>query len=310
MATSDETRHDSDADDSLVAAAGRLALYPARVAARASRDRIELAVEDWLTGPEGTRALDRLLAGPLPEEIARLVVQHRVLERMATEIAATGDLERLAGEALENPQVSDLARRAIRSDLTRQVISELSTSPELRRLIAGQTTGLGNELAEGLRARARLLDRRTDRRREPRAESYAGAATRAIALAVDAALITLIATGVSAMVTLIASLVGSLRPAWLVGLLLGAGWTILATGYFATCWSLTGQTLGMRLLHIRVRHTGAATLSVARSLLRVLGLALAIIPCFAGFIPVLFDSRRRGLPDWLAGTDVEYDTPV
>jgi hypothetical protein len=42
----------------------------------------------------------------------------------------------------------------------------------------------------------------------------------------------------------------------------------------------------------------------------VLGLALAIIPCFAGFIPVFFDGRRRGLADWLAGTDVEYDTPV
>jgi len=310
VATPDETRHDNNADDSLVAAAGRLAFYPARVAARASRDRIEAAVEEWLTGPDGTQALDRLLAGPLPEELARLVVKHRVLERMASELAASGDLERLAGQALESDRLANLARQTIRSDLTRQVINELSSSPELRRLIAGQTTGLGNELAVGLRTRARLLDRRTDRRREPRAENYAGAATRAIALTVDAALISLIATGLSAMVTLIVSLVGSLRPAWLVGLLLGAGWTLLAAGYFATCWSLTGQTLGMRLLHIRVRRVGATSLSPGRSLLRVLGLALAIVPCFAGFIPVLFDSRRRGLPDWLAGTSVEFDSPL
>ncbi|HEX4526374.1 MAG TPA: RDD family protein [Gaiellaceae bacterium] len=310
MATPDDTRHDNEPDDSLVAAAGRLAFYPARAAARASRDRIEAAVEDWLTGPEGTRALDRILAGPLPEELARLVVKHRVLERMAAEIAESGDLERIADEALTSDRLADLARQAVRSDLTRQVIGELSTSPELRRLVAGQTTGLGNELAAGLRARARRLDQRADLRREPRAAGYAGVVSRAIALAVDAALISLIATGLSAMLTLIASLVGSLRPAWLVGLLLGAGWALLATGYFATCWSLTGQTLGMRLLHIRVQHAGATTLSVGRSLLRVLGLALAIIPCFAGFIPVLFDGRRRGLADWLAGTSVELDSPA
>jgi hypothetical protein len=37
------------------------------------------------------------------------------------------------------------------------------------------------------------------------------------------------------------------------------------------------------------------------------GLALCIVPCFAGFIPVLFDRRRRGLHDYLAGTSVVND---
>jgi uncharacterized RDD family membrane protein YckC len=38
------------------------------------------------------------------------------------------------------------------------------------------------------------------------------------------------------------------------------------------------------------------------------GLLLAIVPCFAGFAPVLVDSRRRGIHDWLAGTTVaRYD---
>ena len=35
--------------------------------------------------------------------------------------------------------------------------------------------------------------------------------------------------------------------------------------------------------------------------------ALAIIPCFAGFVPVLFDSRRRALQDYMAGTVVVFD---
>jgi uncharacterized RDD family membrane protein YckC len=40
---------------------------------------------------------------------------------------------------------------------------------------------------------------------------------------------------------------------------------------------------------------------------RLVGLVLAIIPLFAGFIPVLFTERRRGLPDFLGGTVVLYD---
>jgi uncharacterized RDD family membrane protein YckC len=37
------------------------------------------------------------------------------------------------------------------------------------------------------------------------------------------------------------------------------------------------------------------------------GTAIAIIPFFAGYLPVLFDDRRRGLPDFLAGTVVVYE---
>jgi uncharacterized RDD family membrane protein YckC len=43
---------------------------------------------------------------------------------------------------------------------------------------------------------------------------------------------------------------------------------------------------------------------IGRSSVRVVGLGLAIIPLFAGFLPVLVDARRRGLHDFLAGTVV------
>jgi uncharacterized RDD family membrane protein YckC len=281
--------------DGVVAAAGRLALYPARAAARASRDRIEAAAEDWLTGPEGTQALDRLLAGPLPEELARQIVQHRVLERMAGEIVAKGGADRFANQALQSPDLRALTHRLAR---------EIAASPELRELVAGQARGLGHELAEGARGRAVTLDGRIDLRHEPKTPGYGGVATRAIALTIDAALLTVVAAAVSAMLTLVASLVGSLHPAWLVGLLLAIGWSLFAGAYFAGCWALAGQTLGMRVMHLRVRHAGA-TPSLPRSLLRVAGLWLSIVLCFLGFVPVLFDRRRRGLADWLAGTTVE-----
>ena len=65
-----------------------------------------------------------------------------------------------------------------------------------------------------------------------------------------------------------------------------------------------GQTAGKRLLRIRVLAPEGAPLSFGRAALRVVGLALAIIPCFAGFIPAFFDSRCRALPDLIATTTV------
>jgi hypothetical protein len=37
---------------------------------------------------------------------------------------------------------------------------------------------------------------------------------------------------------------------------------------------------------------------------RCIGVVLAALPLFAGFVPILFDSRRRGFQDWLARTTV------
>jgi uncharacterized RDD family membrane protein YckC len=135
---------------------------------------------------------------------------------------------------------------------------------------------------------------------------YAGVATRAVALAIDAVLSQGIFIVGAALLGLAGSLVGELRPAWLVPILAGAGWVVTGVAYFAGFWSATGQTPGMRLMHLRVVGRDGAPPHVARALLRLVGLVLAIVPVFAGFIPVLIDDRRRGLPDFLAGTFVLY----
>jgi uncharacterized RDD family membrane protein YckC len=136
---------------------------------------------------------------------------------------------------------------------------------------------------------------------------YAGIATRALALAIDVGAAMVLFMSAVGLGALVASLVGSLRPAWVVGALLGSGWMIVAGAYFVLFWSVAGQTPGMRLLRVRVGRTLGGSLSVGRALLRVVGLLLAIVPLFAGFIPVLFTARRRGLPDFIAGTVVLYD---
>jgi len=293
MAAKDDEQRPSLADT-----AGRAAFFPARAAARAWRGPLEAAVDEVMSAPEVARVVDRALAGSLPEEIARSIVRHRVLERIVAELAASGELERLTDKALA-------------SDETQRVLRHVATSPELRDAIARQTTGLAEEVVGGVRASAARFDDRAERvaRRRPRAVPalYAGIATRAIALVVDAAVTMVLFMSVVGAVSLVASLVGGLRPEWLVGVLLGSGWMLAVGAYFVLFWSSAGQTPGMRLLRLRVVGPGGARPTIGRSLVRVVGLVLAIVPLFAGFVPVLFTERRRGLPDLLAGTVVVYD---
>ena len=135
---------------------------------------------------------------------------------------------------------------------------------------------------------------------------YAGIATRAIALAVDVAIVHVIVFAGGAMLALVGSLVGDLRLDTLARILVAGAWAATVAAYFATFWSTVGQTPGMRAMDLRVTLAGGQLPGLGRSLVRVAGLALAIVPLFAGFLPVLFDDRRRGLHDLLAGTVVVH----
>jgi uncharacterized RDD family membrane protein YckC len=274
--------------------AGRIAFFPARVAARVSRDQLAIAADDLV--PEVARLIDRAFATTLPEEIVQSAARHKVVERVVKELEASGALDRAVTNALESEQV-------------RRVIREVVESPEVRAALARQTTGLAEELVGSVRARAIALDDRLDRRSRAVSAPFAGIVTRAAAFAVDAAAVILIFVSLSAMVALVSSLVGTLRPAWLVGLLLGSGFAVIAGVYFLLFWSGAGQTPGMRLLRLRLRGPDGASPSVARALVRALGTVIAIVPLFAGYLPVLFDERRRGVPDLLARTVVVYEDP-
>jgi len=77
-----------------------------------------------------------------------------------------------------------------------------------------------------------------------------------------------------------------------------------------TFWSTTGQTLGSRVMRIRVIDAlGAAKVRPLRAVVRVGGLVLATIPLFAGFWMMLWDDRRRCLQDRLARTTVVHAPP-
>jgi len=166
---------------------------------RASRTRIEASLEGVLTGPELARIVDAVLAGPFPEELAHILVERRVVERIASTMTAELDFTELVEQALARPEV----RAAISSAASSEAVREA-----LRQALDRQTASAGSDLANALRSHARSIDERVDLRHAPAAPQFGGVATRAIALAVDAALVGLIGISASAMITLIASLVG------------------------------------------------------------------------------------------------------
>ncbi|HUO74742.1 MAG TPA: RDD family protein [Solirubrobacteraceae bacterium] len=292
-------------------AIGGAAMFPARAAARAWRGRIESAAEDMLSAPETARIVDRALAGRLPEDVAHSLVRHHVVERVIRELAASGELEVLIEKALGNPQTLELVECVLASEEMQLALRRIASGPEIRSALVTQSTSLGGEVVQGLRVGLRSVDDRVEhavRRRARAGQPWAGVASRGLALAADTLLVTAVVAIGGALVGEIASLVGGVRPHWLAGTLVAVGWVLVTGGYFALFWSAAGQTPGMRLLGVRVRRSpGDARIGLGRAVVRTIGLALAIIPCFLGFVPALFDSRRRALPDYMAGTTVVYD---
>jgi uncharacterized RDD family membrane protein YckC len=135
---------------------------------------------------------------------------------------------------------------------------------------------------------------------------YAGIATRAVALAIDAALVNIIALAGGAILALVGSLVADVRLDTLGRLLAAVAWIAVVGTYFVLFWSTAGQTPGMRLMGLRVATPRGEHPGVTRSIVRLVGLGLAIVPLFMGFLPVLVDARRRALQDFIAGTVVHY----
>jgi len=297
---------DEDRPSAVADAIGGAAVYSARFAARAWRGRLETAIEELLSAPEVGRVLDRALSGALPEEVTRSLVKHQVAERVVRELAASGELERLIDKALASPETLVVVDRVLASEAMAHVLERTLAGPEVRAAMASQSAGLADHVAGGVREAASALDGKLSTVRTPTA--FAGVASRGIALVVDALVILGFSLAIGAAAGLVASLVDGIRPHWLAGTLLGLAGVAVAVGYFVLFWQTAGQTPGMRLMHVRVVPArNDHRMTFWRALVRTLGLALAIIPCFLGFVPVLFDRRRRALPDYLAGTVVVYD---
>ncbi len=82
--------------------------------------------------------------------------------------------------------------------------------------------------------------------------------------------------------------------------------TLIGVLYFCYFWSAQGggQTLGMRVLNIKVVRTDGSSLTILQAFIRYIGLVVSIICLFIGVIWAAFDANKQGWHDKIAGTYV------
>ena len=82
--------------------------------------------------------------------------------------------------------------------------------------------------------------------------------------------------------------------------------TLLGILYFCYFWSGQGggQTLGMRVLNIKVVRTDGSSLTLLQAFVRYIGLFLSIVCLFIGVIWAAFDANKQGWHDKIASTYV------
>jgi uncharacterized RDD family membrane protein YckC len=267
-----------------------------------SRRRLEGVAESLLAAPEAERALDHVLAGPLPVSVSRSIMQHQVVERVARETLDDRQTARIIETILSSPEFEAALHRVV-------------SSPALREALTQQTADFGDQVVADLRGRAYRGDGAVERKprawahRAPLAETvpFAGLVSRGIAFGIDLLVVTAIFVIGGALAGLASSVVGGFRPQWLAVAIAAAAGVLLEIVYFAGFWALVGQTPGMRLLRLRVLGPDGTPPRFARSLLRLAGAWLAIVPFGLGLLPVLVDERRRALQDFIASTTVVRD---
>jgi uncharacterized RDD family membrane protein YckC len=304
---------------------GRIVSMPARAVARSflvepvadglaaagrearadGRRKLEATAAGIIAAPATSRTIEHALVQPPPQAL-----NGEAIERIVQRVLDSPTFERVARTAGESRVVQELMDDAVRSEPVQRAVEELIVGPAIQRALERQTRTFWNELTSLLRVRARLLDERIESfahrvvRRAPRAEPapYTGIAGRGAAFAIDFAITQVAVLVIGALIGFLVSLTALSADGWLVGVLAGVGWALFVAAYAVFFWSTVGQTPGEHVLAVRVIDPHGKPPSVGRSLLRVLGTWLAIFPLFAGFLPVLFDRRRRALQDYIAGT--------
>jgi uncharacterized RDD family membrane protein YckC len=79
---------------------------------------------------------------------------------------------------------------------------------------------------------------------------------------------------------------------------------VITVGYFVYFWG-RGQTLAMRLFHLRVADANTGQpIGYGRAALRYVGYVVSALVCYIGLIWAAFDSRKQGWHDKIASTVV------
>ncbi len=85
---------------------------------------------------------------------------------------------------------------------------------------------------------------------------------------------------------------------------------IVCWAYFAVCWRMGGQTVGMKAWRIRLLTDDGGKIGWSSSALRFLAAALSAAPAGLGYIWSLFEPQRRTWHDLISSTRLVVEPRV
>jgi len=283
--------------------------------------------------------LNELVASVDLDQVARQIDVERIVERVDVEaLVARIDIDALVARI-------DIERLVQRIDVNRLVdqidVSKLVSQTDLGRVLAASTTGVVTGVLDLVRSHVAGLDQWIERvvtkvfhgragrppgpgwpaeaagPREPHQRRYerdlalqgryAGPVSRLAAAAADTA----------ASVGIFNLLLAAVAFAWRVATghdvsfshhpavvdpIFGV-WALL---YAAYPWALSGKTLGMAVLGIRVVTPDGGRVRPWQAVVRALALPFSVALGGLGLVGVVVQRERRGLHDFVAGTVVVY----
>jgi uncharacterized RDD family membrane protein YckC len=137
----------------------------------------------------------------------------------------------------------------------------------------------------------------------------AGFVSRLIAMTIDLVLLVTMATTVTVVTGFLGSTFSVGEATRILLVLLATGFAVLLNvGYFVSLTIAGGQTIGKRIMGLRVVRTDGSRVTLWPSCKRYLGYIVSI-PLFWGYLIVLIDPRRQAFQDKLADTFVIYYMP-
>jgi uncharacterized RDD family membrane protein YckC len=136
---------------------------------------------------------------------------------------------------------------------------------------------------------------------------YAGIVTRFVGFAIDVVAIAIIFTLAGhVMEYVVGILVGhsvEFRDARVLTSIVFAVWAFV---YFAYPLAVSGRTMGMGMVGVRVVRVDGRELGTRRAVVRVLALPLSFLLFCFGFVLIALRGDRRALHDLIAGSAVVY----
>jgi uncharacterized RDD family membrane protein YckC len=84
--------------------------------------------------------------------------------------------------------------------------------------------------------------------------------------------------------------------------------TVLGALYYIVLWvNLKGQTVGKRVMELKIIREDGKPLTYQDALLRYLGYIVSVIPLFLGYFWIIWDDKKQGWHDKIAKTYVIKD---